>query len=73
MAHDVAAGPAKGKLVIRNLGLILSGELERPLLDGDAIIVVDGRNPGDRPRGRARPRRRGSGDRREGLRRVARG
>lgn len=43
MAHDVAAGPAKGKLVIRNLGLILSGELERPLLDGDAIIVVDGR------------------------------
>ena len=43
MAHDVVAGPARGKLVIRNLGLILSGDLDAPLLDGDAIVVIDGR------------------------------
>lgn len=43
MAHDVVAGPARGKLVIRNLGLILSGDLACPLLEGDAIVVLDGR------------------------------
>jgi enamidase len=43
MAHDVVAGPAKGKLVIRNLGLVLSGDLDRPILDADTIVVVDGR------------------------------
>lgn len=43
MAHDVAAGPARGKLVIRNLGLVLSGDLGHPILDADAIVVVDGR------------------------------
>ena len=43
MAHDIVAGPAKGRLVIRNLGLVLSGDLDRPLLDADAILVVDGR------------------------------
>src|SRR4051794_12068093 len=35
------AGPTK--LVIRNIGLILSGALERPILDGDAVVAVDGR------------------------------
>ena len=28
------------KLVVRNIGMILSGKLERPLLDGDCIVVV---------------------------------
>ncbi len=42
MAHDVVAGPAKGKLVIRNLGIVLSGDLAAPRLDVDTIIVVDG-------------------------------
>ena len=32
-----------GKLVIRNIGLMLSGALERPILDADAIVAVDGR------------------------------
>ena len=32
-----------GKLVIRNIGMILSGALERPILDGDAIVAIDGR------------------------------
>ena len=43
MAHDVAAGPPKGKLVIRNIGLLLSGDLNKPILDADTIVVVDGR------------------------------
>jgi enamidase len=43
MATDAATGPAKGKLVVRNIGLLLSGDLERPVLDADAIVAVDGR------------------------------
>ncbi len=31
------------KLVIRNIGLILSGDLGQPMLDGDCVIAVDGR------------------------------
>jgi enamidase len=31
------------KLVIRNIGLILSGKIEQPILKGDCIIAVDGR------------------------------
>jgi enamidase len=45
MAHDQTAA-AQGKLVIRNIGLMLSGDLERPILDADAIVAVDGRITG---------------------------
>lgn len=31
------------KLVIRNIGLFLSGKIEQPILDGDCIIAVDGK------------------------------
>ena len=31
------------KLVIRNIGQILSGKLEQPILDGDCVVAVDGR------------------------------
>jgi len=31
------------KLVIRNIGLILSGKLEEPILDADCLIAIDGR------------------------------
>ncbi len=44
MSHDEpkgAAGPTK--LVIRNIGLILSGALEKPILDADTIVAEDGR------------------------------
>lgn len=34
---------ATDKLVIRNIGLMLSGDLAQPILDADTIIVVDGR------------------------------
>lgn len=41
----LAAGPEKqtGKLVIRNVGLMLSGKLEAPILDADTIVVEDGK------------------------------
>ena len=31
------------KLVIRNIGMMLSGALESPILDGDTLVAVDGR------------------------------
>jgi len=31
------------KLVVRNIGLILSGKLDEPILDGDCVVAVDGR------------------------------
>jgi enamidase len=31
------------KLVIRNIGLLLSGDLEQPVLDADSVVAVDGR------------------------------
>ncbi len=37
-----ASGPA-GKLVIRNIGLLLSGDLARPSLDADTVIASNGR------------------------------
>ncbi len=43
MALDVASGPMKGKLVIRNVGLMLSGDLDRPILDADTLVAIDGK------------------------------
>ena len=37
MAEQATSGPA-GRLAIRNIGLILSGRLEQPILDGDCIL-----------------------------------
>ena len=33
----------KTKLVIKNIGLILSGKLEQPMLDGDCIVAIEGK------------------------------
>src|SRR5258707_2624113 len=46
MAHDQpqAAGPTK--LVIRNIGLLLSGAMEKPILDADTIVAENGRITG---------------------------
>jgi enamidase len=41
MALDTAALPT-GKLVIRNIGLLLSGDLDRPILQADTVVAVDG-------------------------------
>lgn len=40
MAHDEGSGQTKPtKLAIRNIGLMLSGDLARPILDADALVV----------------------------------
>jgi enamidase len=41
----LAAGPEKqvGKLVVTNIGLLLSGMLEAPILDADTIVADNGR------------------------------
>ena len=33
----------KHKLVVRNIGLLLSGKIEKPILDGDCVVAVEGR------------------------------
>ena len=44
MAQDEQAKPdGTAKLVIRNIGLLLSGDLARPILDADTIVCVGGR------------------------------
>jgi enamidase len=43
MAHEEAKQPGPGKLVIRNISVVLSGDLAKPILDADAIVAVDGR------------------------------
>ena len=35
--------PPKGKLVVKNIGLMLSGDIGKPILDADTIVSVDGR------------------------------
>jgi enamidase len=44
---DIKDEPAKTKtqtrLVIRNIGLMLSGDLAQPILDADTVVAVDGR------------------------------
>jgi enamidase len=43
MAVDVSNAPLQGRLVVRNLGLVLSGDIEAPLIEADTIVAVDGR------------------------------
>ena len=39
---DASAATKSGKVVIRHIGLLLSGDLDRPVLDADTIVVHDG-------------------------------
>ena len=41
MANAASSGKS-GKVVIRNIGLLLSGDIDQPLLDADTVLVVDG-------------------------------
>ena len=41
MALDPTASP-NGKLVVTNVGLLLSGDIIRPILDADTVVAVDG-------------------------------
>lgn len=40
---DIAATASSGKVVIRNIGLLLSGDIDRPILDADTIVCDHGR------------------------------
>ena len=39
---EAAPNGKSGKVVIRNIGLLLSGDIDRPILDADTIVVNDG-------------------------------
>ena len=39
---EVAAGGKSGKVVIRNIGLLLSGDIDHPILDANTLVVNDG-------------------------------
>jgi hypothetical protein len=69
---DVAATGKSGKVVIRNIGLLLSGDIDKPILDADTIVVVDGviTAVGKREGLRHRPRPRPSDRRARHLRRA---
>jgi enamidase len=43
MALEPGQGGGTGKLVIRNIGLLLSGDIDNPILAADTVVVVDGR------------------------------
>src|SRR5580693_6515882 len=43
MAHEAPQAAGPGKLVIRNIGLLLSGALEKPILDADTITAENGK------------------------------
>src|ERR1700746_3220532 len=43
MAHDAPQATGPSKLVIRNIGLMLSGALEKPILDADTIVAENGK------------------------------
>ncbi len=46
MATPQGAGAPAGKLVIKDIGLLLSGDLRQPILDADAIVCENGRITG---------------------------
>jgi enamidase len=43
MAQEPTAGGPSGKLVIRNIGLLLTGDLAAPIGEGDTVVAVDGK------------------------------
>src|SRR5712691_8295799 len=43
MSHHASANSAPpNKLLIRNIGLLLSGDLDHPILDADSVVAIDG-------------------------------
>jgi enamidase len=43
MAHDELAKKTPARLLIQNIGLLLSGDLEQPILGADTVVAVDGK------------------------------
>src|SRR3954464_7567796 len=42
-AEDPHKSGGASKLAIKNIGLLLGGELNRPILEADTIVAIDGR------------------------------
>ncbi len=42
-AEETAKGSPASKLVVRNIGLLLSGDLRNPVLDADTVVATDGK------------------------------
>lgn len=42
MAVEAKDTPASGRLLIRNIGRLLTGDLAQPLADSDSLLIVDG-------------------------------
>lgn len=42
MAAESKDTPAQGRLVIRNIGLLLTGDLNQPIADADTLLIEDG-------------------------------
>src|SRR5215467_5272794 len=42
MVENAAKQASGSKLLIRNIGLLLSGDLQRPILDADTVVAMDG-------------------------------
>lgn len=42
MAHDPIPQAKSGTVLVRNIGLMLSGDIDRPLLDADSVLIADG-------------------------------
>jgi enamidase len=40
---EPARAKTQSRLVIRNIGLLLSGDLQKPILDADTVVALDGR------------------------------
>src|SRR4030081_433621 len=43
MAHDELAKKTPARLLIRNIGLLLSGDLQQPILGADTVVAVVGK------------------------------
>ena len=41
--EEPTAYKSKARLVIRNIGLLLSGDLQKPILDADTVVAVNGK------------------------------
>ena len=39
---ELSSSETSGKVVIRNIGLLLSGDIDHPILDADTLVVQDG-------------------------------
>lgn len=42
-SDDPAAAKTQARLVVRNIGLLLTGDLQKPILDADTVVAVDGK------------------------------